>query len=144
MRSFVLSAVALTAVIFTAHSCAGTRAREHVLLPVVQEVWPSVREDIDRGLKVFAESGADAVMFEHATVEVSVLRESLRLLDLAIVAGDRAAIKAADWKSLEVTARIGIADQVMSGEIGELVADSLLQRLDEFARAITTLGENLQ
>lgn len=106
--------------------CAGLNARQKVLLPTMQVVWPNVR--------VTAERGVEALPPEGRT-------EALATLDLfgaALTAGTEEGIAHVhpSWIQISAWADNGIDARVEAKEIGPGVALSLKERVRQFNDAL--------
>ena len=101
-------------------ACAGTKARENVLMPAMHEAYVRVIErHVERG-------GGDPG-------ESASLRE-------ALAAGDVVGVLALDWNALRIAALRGIEARLAGGEIGPGVAASIAETLAEFDRRMAQLG----
>lgn len=115
----VILGTMLTAVIAT--SCAGTKARENVLMPAMALAWSTViAPHAERG-------GADVVQLDNVQV----------LLD----SGDRdaAAAIAAAWLSLREDALRGIDLRLAVGEIGPNGANVFRETVRQFTARVAQL-----
>ena len=121
----------LAALVLTA--CAGLRAREHVLLPILRLAWAGVAQDIEAGL---ANAVAKGDLDEPIAAAV---RAQVDRMGHALEAGDLKAVLAVDWRSLTMALR-GIRSRLAAGDIGPSVASSLAERLMQFNAAWTRLG----
>jgi hypothetical protein len=97
-------------------ACTGLTARQKVLLPAMQSAWPAVKADLERG--------------------VPVRTDDIAAFDVALTAGDVAAIRLVPWQLLDESAQAGIAVRVTAGTITEGVAGSLRERLKNFREAV--------
>lgn len=118
-------AIAGAAALF-ATSCAGGAARDNALMPAIQQAWPGVKADLDRGFLV-----------QPGTVDQTAEAR----LDFAIRAGDRAAVNLNDWIIVQPMAGVGIADRLAKGEIGPNGWNSLRERLRLFDQSIRSLNQ---
>jgi len=125
---FALGAIIGFAVALLASSCAGTAAREDVLMPAVQQAWPGVRADAQRGIAAVYPAGApDEVVLP------------LSRLDRAIFDGNRAKINLLDWEAIRFLALAGIDDRLAKAEIGPNGAKSFRDRVFYFDESIRSL-----
>lgn len=104
-------------------ACAGASARAEVQLPSIHMAWSSVRAQV-----------ADQLL--HAPD--SVAAETLAAADQAVDTGDATAIAAVDWKTIDAAAEASIRRREQAQEIGPAVAESLRERLRQFAAARQT------
>ena len=108
----------------TCSSCAGAAARANVLLPAMQADWQSIRVAVDR---------------QVATVDDLAQRQAVVAADAAMATGDPVAIAAVPWPLLDDAHEADVVRRIAAGEISPGVADSLRERLRQFAIARTTL-----
>lgn len=116
-------------------SCAGRRSQESALLPPVRDAWPSVRVDFDHGVEVGVAAGT------LTPPAASDLTRTADLLGDALSAGDLVGVRLTPWQPLEDWTEEGIADKLRAGLIGPGVAESLRERLRNFAEALSRLQE---
>ncbi len=105
--------------------CAGTAARDEVLLPTLAATYAGVRGDVSWGV-----SGQP----EEAAVEAEA-----EALGQALDSGDRDAAKAIGFLQLRPWAEAGVSARVEAGEISAGVGGSLLERIRQFAAAMARL-----
>jgi hypothetical protein len=67
---------------------------------------------------------------------VPVRTDDIAAFDVALTAGDVAAIRLVPWQLLDESAQAGIAARVTVGDITEGVAVSLRERLKNFREAV--------
>lgn len=104
-------------------ACAGATARTEVLLPAMRQAWPPIRVAIERELVVAPDSTGSA---------------ALAGADAALQSGDPIAVAAVAWPVLDAMAQSDTTRRVDLGQIGPGVADSLRERLRQFASARAT------
>jgi len=102
--------------------CTGTKIRSDVLLPRMQDAWPSLRADAER-----------------TEVDPVVLDE----FELRLNQGASLAVFS-QWPAVHARVLEGIQGRVDNGEIGEGVAVSLRERVRQFDAAVTALGRRFQ
>lgn len=100
-----------------APACAGARAREHALLPALVEVWPRIREGIEREAGV--QGSADAAA-------------AIAAADAALQSGDLAAIAAVPWPLLDELALSDLQRRAAAGQLGPDVVPILRGRMQQF------------
>lgn len=118
---------ALTALLLlfgTCSSCAGAAARDNVLLPAMQNDWQSIRPAVDR---------------QVSTVDDLAQRQALVAADAALQTGDPVAIAAVPWQLLDDAHEADVARRIAAGELSSGAADSLRERLVQFAIARKTM-----
>ncbi len=120
-KAIVRSLIYLTAAI--AVSCAGQKAREHVLLPAMRQAWPGVKEDAERGLVLAPEQYIEPGRAEIAAMEAAL--ESGATIRVALAA----------FELTPALAMLAINDMVAKNEIAIEVANSLVERLVQFDNA---------
>jgi hypothetical protein len=99
-------------------ACAGAIPRENVLMPALQEVWPRVREGIER--EVVHQPSAEA-------------SSTLAAADIAMAGKDVAAVAAVNWEILDHLAVADLERRTSTGEVGPDVVPILRGRLNRFA-----------
>ncbi len=116
----------LPILVLLAAACAGTKARDKVLLPAVATAWPPVKKDAEAGAALLADASQKAIVTQRITD-----------MDAAIAAKDRIALAAlrAGWPSIRAAAESRIQDRVKKGEISIGVSQSLLERVKKFEEA---------
>lgn len=102
------TAVLLLALVLSA--CAGTKAREYVLIPAMEVAWPPI---------------AEAALREDPAAPVDLMAE-------ALAARDRIALSRVDWPWLMLLAERDIARREAAGEIGPSAANLLRERILQF------------
>jgi hypothetical protein len=123
-RFAVWAMTALLLLFGTCSSCAGTAARDNVLLPAMQNDWQSIRTAVDR---------------QVSTVDDLAQRQALAAADAALQTGNPAAIAAVPWQLLDDAHEADVVRRIAAGEISPGVADSLRERLRQFAIARQTM-----
>lgn len=108
-------------------ACAGTAARQKVLLPSLRNAWPPIRVQVER----------EAVASEIADVVAVVVTAA----NSALAVGDPALVGAVDWPLLERLADGDVQRRQEEGAITEGVATSLRERLVQFHSALVTYSE---
>lgn len=134
MRHTTLGLVAIVLQLL-AVACAGVRARETALMPVMAKAWSTVVAGaVESGVvagKLPAEQTAEQV------------RAASTAMQQALDSGDRYSVRAVDWTSLRQVALDGIAARAAlpasGGGIGGGVAMSLVETVNEFDRNHTKL-----
>lgn len=129
--------VALLAILFATFGCAGSKARDEVLLPTARAVYPRVRADIDRGIETAQETGA------INPAQAAGLIADADALQAALDLGDRAAIQLIPWAPLEGMAVLGVQNRVNNGELSEANASLFYQRIVNFRDAIDRLAQRV-
>lgn len=133
------------ALIFTAFAamlalmfgCVGPQVRDSTLLPLANNAFPRVRDDIMRGVEASLEAGA---MNQAVATELEL---DVAELGLALSAGDRARLKLVQWAPLEAMAVVGIQDRIADGELSEANATLFYQRLVNFRDVLDRLSERV-
>lgn len=124
MTAMVLVAAALLP------SCAGSRARQNVLLPAMRLAWGSISPDVERGLTEAVAGGTltqvQATQFLAQRDEFEdKLREDEPERNLQLT-----------WLALRPWAEAGIGERESAGEVGAGVAASLRERVANFDDAV--------
>lgn len=119
-----LAALSLLLVAACSGGCAGAQARSEVLWPTVKNVWPRVKQDVERGA---------------GTPIPAPIQTSIDRLDAAIAADNWRQLDDVDRGILTNAAALGIRDRVDAEEISEGVAESLRERLRQFSDALQEL-----
>lgn len=109
----------MAAVWLTLAACAGSVARDAVLLPAIQRAWPPIKEQAQE------QAGTGPVA-------------AIQTLDAAIALGTEAAIAGADWPAVKALATARVHARIAAKEIGPGVGQSLLERITKFDEAIVT------
>lgn len=122
MKKFLF--VPLLALVLSA--CAGTAARENVLLPSMLQVWPRIAIQVHDG----ATAAVAAAEIPAETLLV-IDRESERMLD-ALERSDLLALASVNWSGLRPYAIRNIQDRTNAGQIGAGVAATLVERIKQF------------
>lgn len=112
-----------SALLLLAAACAGLAARDHVLLPALQDAWPSVAREIDAG---------------HPDAATVAIKDQA---DGALKAGDKIRIGAVSWPILRTAAEAGVAEMVRAGTVSPGVAGSLRERDRQFFGGINVYLE---
>lgn len=116
-------------------SCMSNQARDEALLPAVNLAWgdseAGVRSDVERGI-------ADAVE-DGDLLDSSVLDAVVGQIQDALAEGDRFELRTIPWALLAPYGERGIQDRIDDGEMGEMVAESLRERLRNFTKGFTVL-----
>jgi len=102
--------------VLVAAGCSGVYARQDVLLPAMQQVWPSLREQAAR-------AGAGDAAVESA----------LQQADTAVATG--VGLHLVAWQQIDDLVLLDIQQRVMGGAISAGVALSQQERLTQFQRA---------
>ena len=125
-RVLALAAVALLLVV----GACSTRARvqEQVVLPAMLSTWPGLVED---ARAAFGPEGG-----EVNGVDLEQLLGDFRE---ALVVDDRAALQEL-WPNVKIAVNDGIVQQVNRGELDEVTAISVQDRLHWFDEAVRRLG----
>jgi hypothetical protein len=105
-------------------ACAGYQARQHALLPAMQQAWGG-----ELGIRAQAERSA-ALEADPALATAAVATA-----DEAIQDGTAAKMAAAPWQVVDDLAAADIARRITAGEISMGVGDSLRERLLQFQRS---------
>lgn len=95
-------------------ACAGTQARNNILIPSMELAWPNVKADAERG-------GAGAVLLAE--------------FEQALTARDKL-VMVATWPAIQIAAEAGIKSRT---DISPGVAASLLERVARFSEAVRRL-----
>lgn len=129
-----LLALLASAAFFTLPSivgaCAGTRARETVLMPAMAAAWSQM-------LAKHVEAAAAAGVVEN--VEPKTLREKSAAMQTALDSGDRYAVSADDWNLLRPAALAGVQVRVNANEIGPGVGLEIVETVRQFDQRMTQL-----
>lgn len=115
--SLVLRLLLLTVLLAPGCKTLGQRAEESALYPALEQSWPGVRRDAERG---------------DAPVEL------LDGFHQALVSRQGIAVKVR-WPTVRSHAQQGIQNRVDELEIGPGVADSLLERVEQFDAGVRRL-----
>lgn len=111
-------------------SCVSQRTREEAGMPAALLAWGTsdmgVRSDIERGI-------ADAV--EDGDASAALLTDDVDNLDAALRAESysRVQFAAIPWAELEPMGYRGIEDRIEDGEMTDMVAESLRERMRNFS-----------
>lgn len=120
----------LLLLIASCSSCAGTKARETVLMPALLQAWTAT---INKQVEAAAVANAVPLFTP----------EQVRALGAALVSalesGDRSIARTVDWSALRQAALIGIQLRVKNNEIGPGVALSIVETVRLFDQDWTTL-----
>ena len=116
--------VALILALMVIGGCAGTKARDEVLMPTMSLAWPGIAVDVEYG----AQEMEDAAEAQAVRAEAIAIGEALGR-------GDRPALLTLDWNGVQGAALRGIQARITSGEIGHGVAQSLVERIRNFDAA---------
>lgn len=120
-----------------ATSCAGTKTRDEVVLPITMGVWSDVKADLQRGLEDGLEDG-DLGETEHLS-----LVQTMQSLEMALASKNRLDIATIPWSVLDPWALRGIQDRLDDGEIGPGVAQSLVEQVNLFRLSLAKLGSRI-
>lgn len=115
-------------------SCIASKARENSLLPAMNLAWPGVRADVERGIEDAVQDGelADRIVIDFEVVK----------LDEALKSGLASDFRSVSWlETLEPYGRRGIEDRVADGEMSDMVAESLRERLRNFTVGFSKMSE---
>lgn len=114
-------------------SCAGTKARNDVMLPIAQKVWVNVQVDYEAGL---ADGLADGDLTEPYSLELFTLGNEMTA---ALELGD---VDSIPWSSvMRPWAVRGVQSAVEAGELGPNGSLILFQRIANFTAAISSLTD---
>ena len=106
-------------------SCLSQRARDEALLPAMNLAWTGVRADLERGLDDAVEDGD---LVDRASLDLLVVQ-----LEEALDSGSRGQLLLVPWAStLLPYAERGIQDRIDDGQMSDMVAESLRERLRNF------------
>ena len=106
-------------------SCIASKARENSLLPAMNLAWTGVHADIERGV-------SDAIQDGDLTDRIQIDFEIVKL-EVALESGLASDFRTVSWlDTLEPYGRRGIEDRVADGEMSDMVAESLRERLRNF------------
>lgn len=105
-----------------APSCAGTRARESVLLPAIRADWAAIRVEAERSAKALSPEGSPLIAQADHAIEV----------------GSVPLIVAVDWATIDALAAADVQRREDMAEIGTGVAASLRERHRLFIEARRT------
>lgn len=111
----MISRIVAIATLMLLAACAGTRAKQNILVPQLQATWPEIRFDIER-----------------AAPEDALTIEEIDEAEGYIMSGIRVQLRKIYWPDLEAAALSGIEEQLLSGELSEGVAVSLREQLSNF------------
>ena len=119
----------LLVTLVTLSSCLSNQAKDNALMPAMELAWGNsqagVRSDLERGI---ADALDDGDLVESIGVNAIVAD-----LEDAISSGDRSALRIIPWAStLLPYAERGIQDRVDDGEMSDMIAESLRERLRNF------------
>jgi len=134
LQTKVYGGLSLALLLTLLTACAGTRARDNVLLPAMQLAWPGVAKDVEHGVVDGEQQG------DLNAASADVLRAGAASMGAALEVGDRFEVLAVDWASLRGMALRGIVVRVARGEIGAGVAGSLRERVAQFNASFLKLG----
>ncbi len=121
-------------VALTLSSCVTEKVRDEALVPSAQLLWASVEKDVDRGI-------ADAVEDGDLEDRTDLDAEVQRISDVLDAGASRADMGGLSWYLLRPYAERGIQDRIDDGEIHELVAPSLLERVANFTFLVERLSQ---
>lgn len=109
----------------TMSSCIASKARENSLLPAMNLAWPGVEADVNRGI---ADAVEDGDLADRIEIDFEVIK-----LDEALKSGLASDFRTVSWlDTLEPYGRRGIEDRVADGEMSDMVAESLRERMRNF------------
>jgi hypothetical protein len=123
-----------TGAIISLSGCAGPAARDEVLMPLARGVWPRIQADIERGLEDSDLSPEDRAVTSILITDLTDILER----------GDRSALMAFPWMTLEPWAVAGVQARVDAGELGENGASLHYQRIVNFREVLEALGNRLR
>jgi len=115
-------------------ACAGVAARDDALLPLVRQIWPDVKVEVALGI------GTAYAMQEIDKATADSLTNASDALDLALKIGDHK-LPRDIFVQLEPMALRGIKALLDSEAIGEGVAGSFRERLNNFKDSLAKLAE---
>jgi hypothetical protein len=124
MKNLLLSVV----LAITMTSCIASKARENALLPAMNLAWPGVHADIERGV-------ADAQLPDRSMVDFEIVK-----IEVALDSGLAADFRVVSWGVLEPFGQRGINDRIADGEMSEMVAESLRERLRNFGVGLSKMS----
>jgi predicted aspartyl protease len=124
-----LASVAVLGLLLIA-ACAGVKARETVLMPVMAQAWSTV-------LSLHVEVAATTNALEG--VDPELLRSKSAAMQAALNSGDRYSVVAADWALLRPAALAGVQARVTANEIGAGVGMSIVETVRQFDVRMTQL-----
>jgi len=128
--------LSVLAVAFLAASCVSDRTREEAGMPAALLAWGDstmgVRADVERGIE-------DAVF--DGDQSAALYLDDVETLDAALRAETYSRIQfaAVPWTSLETLGYRGIDDRVEDGEMTNMVAESLRERMRNFSELMERL-----
>ncbi|MBL8756326.1 MAG: hypothetical protein JNK15_23735 [Planctomycetes bacterium] len=102
-------------------ACAGTAARQQVLLPAIAGAWSDVRLQVVRELLQVPNTEATA---------------AVAAADRAIASGDAVQVATVPWPLIEQTALADVDRRLAADQIGPLVAESLRGRITDLRESI--------
>lgn len=111
------------------YACAGVAARQHVLIPAMKKMWPTVEKRAERGIATQPMSPEARTAVQGA---MSSMAEMLATGDIDKAAQIR-------WDLIKVVALFGIDDMLKQQEIGPGVAESLREGVRVFDKAFRRL-----
>ena len=104
-------------------ACAGTTARTEVLLPAMRQAWVGIRPAVDRHI---------------TSIDDLAHNQALMAADSALQTGEPVSFAGVAWQLIDESHEADVARRLASGEIGPGVAESLRERLTQFANARDT------
>lgn len=130
MKQLLVLSLALLA------SCAGARARDHVLMPLARQSWPDVRTDVERGV-------GDALAASEFTIaDADAAIDEANWLEETLEAGQRLPLAGFDFEALlGPLAERGIQAQLAAGEVGPNGAEVLRRHLDLFRQTLSLIAD---
>lgn len=113
-----ITAIATTVALLLASACAGTKARENVLLPAMRQAYVGVSQDVKSGIPLAVNPRrAEKIEAQFAS---------------ALAEGNIELLRATDWHSLESLAIQGVAKRVTDGDLSPSAGRIILRRLALF------------
>ena len=112
--------------------CTGAQARDNILIPTLRLADDGVRLDVERGTMDAVEDG------DITQVDADVLLGHFDTMSFLINEGEREQLASfqSRWLEFRAMAERGIEDRVEDGEWVQGVADSAVERLNQFGDAL--------
>ena len=123
--------LALVAILFSA--CAGTKAREELLMPAMKVAWIAISKNVEQGIDAALDTA------DITPVEAAGFRSEIIAMDSALASGDPLRAADVNWHRLRRLAAQGIEARRARGEIGWGVSKILNDRLAKFHEAYIAL-----
>ena len=109
--------------LFLIAACAGTTARTEALLPAMRQAWVGIRPAVERHI---------------TSIDDLTYNQALAAADAALASGEPVSFASVAWQLIDESHEADVARRVKAGEIGPGVAESLRERLAQFADARAT------